>query len=74
MNKIGRPTYPINYKESFIVATANIYGGHGLTLDSNFHLRQLQHIIKAVKFWCSGNEILNMVTPEVFPTSCQACQ
>ena len=36
MNKIGRPTYPINDKEYLIVAADDIEGGHGLTLDSNY--------------------------------------
>ena len=42
MNKIGRPTYLINEKESLIVADADIEGGIGLPLDSNYILRKLQ--------------------------------
>ena len=36
MNEIGRPTYLSNTKEYFIVTAANIEGGHGLPLDSNY--------------------------------------
>ena len=40
MNKIGHPTYLINYKESLIDETAEIEGGNGLPLDSNYCLEQ----------------------------------
>ena len=66
MNKIGHPTYLSNDKESLIVAAAEIEGGHGLPLDSNSILDQLKHLIKAVKWWCVDNEIINDVTPQVF--------
>ena len=57
-----------------IVATDDIGGGHHLTLDINSILEQLQRVIKAVKFWCGDNEILNNATPQVFLLNCQACQ
>ena len=38
MNKIGRPTYLSNDKESLIFAAADIKGGHGLPLDGNYIL------------------------------------
>ena len=49
MNKIGRPTYLSNYKEYLIFSDADIEGGHGLPLDSNYTLEKLHHFIKAVK-------------------------
>ena len=49
MNKIGRPTYLNNDKESLIVAASEIEGGHDLPLDSNYLLENLQRVIKAVK-------------------------
>ena len=36
------------------------------TLDSNSLLDQLQRSIKAVKFWCDDNDILNNVTVQLF--------
>ena len=38
MNKIGLSTYLSNYKESLIVLAADIEGGNGLPLDSNYIL------------------------------------
>ena len=50
------------------------------TLDSNYLLDQLQCSIKAVKFWCGDNYILNNVTlqlflpiPQVFPLKLDIC-
>ena len=74
MNKIGRPTYLNNDKESLIVSVACIEGVHGLRLDSKKILEKLQHVIKAVKFWCGNNYIINNVTPKVLTPSHQACQ
>ena len=74
MNKIGRPTYLSNNKEYLIVAAYEIEGGHGLTLDSNYLLGQLQHVIKDFKFYIYDIEIPNNVTLEVFPPSRQARQ
>ena len=74
MIKIVRPTYLSNDKYSLIVAAANIEGGHGLPLDHNYILDQLQLVIKAVKFWCGDNHIINNVTPQLFLPSRQACQ
>ena len=51
MNKIGRPTYLSNDKESLVLAAASIEGGHVLPLYSNYILGELQHVIKAFKFW-----------------------
>ena len=44
------------------------------TLYSNSLLEQLQHSIKAVKFWCGDNAILNNVTLQVFLPIRQLCQ
>ena len=74
MHKIGCPTYLSNDKESLIVSATEIEGGHGLPLDSNSLLDQLQCVIKAVKCWCGDNEILNNATPQVFTPSRQTCQ
>ena len=74
MNKIGHPTYLSNAKESLIVAAADIEGGHGLTMDSNYLLELLQRVIKTVKCWHGDNDGLNNFTPQVFPSSCQLCQ
>ena len=73
MNKIGRPIYLSNDKESLMVSDAGIKGGHGIPLVSNSLLGKLKRVIKAVKFWCGDNYILNNVTPQVFPPSCQSC-
>ena len=69
MNKIGRPTYLSNDKEYLIVAVDENEVGHGLPLDSNHILDQLQHVIKSVKFWCGDNETPNNVIPQVFSPS-----
>ena len=74
MNKIGRPTYLSNDKESCIVAADENGGGCVLPLDSNYIMYQLQHVIKGVRFWCGDNDILNNITPQVFTPSRQACQ
>ena len=50
MNKIGPPTYLSNDKDYLIVAAAEIEGGHGLPLDSNYILEQLQRVIKTFNF------------------------
>ena len=63
MNKVDIPTYLSNNKESLIVATTDIQGGHGPPLDSNSILEQLQRVIKAFKCWYGDNYILNNVTP-----------
>ena len=74
MNNIGRPNYLSNDKDSLIVVASDIEGDHVLPLDSNYLLDQLQHVIKAVKFWCSNNDVLNNTTPQVFLSSRQVCQ
>ena len=74
MNKISRPTYLGSYKSSLVVAAADIEGVHGLILECNYLLVQLQYFIKSVKFCCGDNYILNNVTPQLFPPSCQVCQ
>ena len=74
MNKIGRPTYLSNDMESLIVVAAEIEGGHGLPLESNFILGQLQCVIKAVKLLCGDNDIINNATPQLFMPSLQVCQ
>ena len=66
MNKIGLPNYLSNDKESLIVASDDIEGGHGLHLDSNSILDQLHCVIKAVKFCCSNNDIINMLPLKYF--------
>ena len=71
-NKIGCLTYLSNDKESLIVAYADIEGGHGLPLDSNYILGQLQHAIKAAKCWFGDNHIISKVTLKLFLPSCQA--
>ena len=45
-----------------IVAASDIEGGHDLPLESNYILEQLHIVIKAVKFWCGDNYIINNVT------------
>ena len=74
MNKIGRPTYLSNENESLIVAAADMEGDHVLLVDINFLLEQLQHVIKAIKFWCDNNDIIDSVTPQVLPPIFQVCQ
>ena len=74
MNKIVRPTYLSNKKDSLIIAYDAIEGGHGITLDSNYIWGQLKRVIKAVKFWCGNNYTLNNITPQVFTPSCQVFQ
>ena len=69
MNKIGRPTYLGNDKESLIVADSDIGGGHGLPLDINYLLEHMERIIKAVKCWYGDNYIINNVTPEFIKRS-----
>ena len=66
MNKIGRPTYLSSDKESLIVSVACIEGVHGLRLDSKKILEKLQHVIKAINFWCGNNYIIYFVTPQLF--------
>ena len=61
--KIGQPTYLSNYKYYLIVASVEIGGGHGLPLVSNSLLEQFQNVVKAFKFWCGDNDILNNSTP-----------
>ena len=46
MNKLVHPTYLSNAKEYLIVEAADIEGGHGLTMDSNYPLELLQRVIK----------------------------
>ena len=74
MNKIVRSTYLSNDKDSLIVEDAEIEGGRGLPLDINYLLDQFQPVINDVKLWCGDNDILNNVTPQVFPPTCQVCQ
>ena len=74
MNKTSCPTYHINDKEYLIVSASDIEGGHGLPLDSNYILWQLQHVLKAVNFWCGDNDIIKNVTHQVFTQSRQACR
>ena len=71
MNKMVHPTYLGNEKESLIVAAADIEGFHGVPLGSNSILDQLQRDIKAVKFFCGDNYILDNVTPQVFTPICK---
>ena len=74
MEKIGCPTYLSTDKEYLIVVDAEIEDDHDLTLDSNSLWEQLQHVMKAIKFWCGDNEILNNTTPKIFPPSHQSCK
>ena len=74
MNKICLPNYLINDKEYLIVAADEIEGYHGLPLDSNSILELLQRVIKAVKFWCGDNDIIDNFTPQLLPPSHQMCQ
>ena len=50
MNKSGFPNYLGNDKEYWIYSYDEIEGGHGLPLDSNYLLEQLQHVINDVLF------------------------
>ena len=74
MNKIFRPNYLSNDKEYLLFVDDEIERGYGLSLDSNSLLYQLEHVVKAIKFGCGDNEILNNITPKVFLPSGQACQ
>ena len=74
MNEIDRPNYLSNTKDFLIVTAAEIEGGHGLHLDSNYFLYQLQCIFKAIKCWCVDIVIIKNVTPQVFLPSRQAVQ
>ena len=56
MNKIVRPTYLSNYKEYLIFSASDTEGVHGLTLDSNYLLGQLNNVIKSVKLWCGDKK------------------
>ena len=49
MNETGLPTYLINDKEYVMVAADEVDGDHGLPLYSNYILKQLHYVIKAVK-------------------------
>ena len=74
MNKIGRTTYLSNYNESLIVASDYIESDRGLPLGSNSLLGKFQRVIEAIKFLCGYNYIINNVTHQVFPPSCQVYQ
>ena len=74
MNKIVFLPYLGDDQESLMVANAGIKGVHGLPLDGNSPLYQLQRVIKSIKCWCCDNEIPKNVTTQVFPPSRQACQ
>ena len=50
MNNIGRSTYLSNDKDYLIVAAADIEGGNGINLDSNYLWGKLQRVINAIKF------------------------
>ena len=51
MKKAGSPTYLSQDRESFMIESADIEDGHGLTLDSKGISDQLQCIIKSAKVW-----------------------
>ena len=74
MNKIVHPTYLSNEKKYLVVASADIEGVHGIPLDSTYILDHLQRDIKAVKFCCGDNYILDNVTLQVFTPNCKKCQ
>ena len=74
MNKIGLPTYLGNENDYLMVVSAEIEGGHGLPLGSNYLLEKFQNVIKAVNFWCGDNEILKNVAPQLFTPSHQEFQ
>ena len=46
--KIGRRTYPNTYEEALVVASAEIEGVHGLPIDVNALVAELQLFIKAI--------------------------
>ena len=66
MNEIGIPNYLCNDKSSLIVAAADIEGGRGLPLYSNYLLGKLKHFIKSVKLYCGDCDILKNATPKYF--------
>ena len=58
MKKPVQQTYLNEIKESLVMVSTDIEGGHGLPLDCHGVSKQLQNIVKPVKYWCGDNKIL----------------
>ena len=58
MKKNARPTYLDEDKESLVIASAEIEGGHGLTFYCNSLSEKFQEFSKAVKSRCGDINIL----------------
>ena len=57
MNKSGQQTYLDEDEESLVVASTNIEGDHGLTLDCLGFKQQLQIVSKDIKSQCGDYDI-----------------
>ena len=57
MKKSGHQTYLNEDKESLVVASDNIEGGHGLPLDCRGVFQQLQNAVKDTKYRCGDYDI-----------------
>ena len=57
MNKAGHPTYLNEDEESFLVASSDIEGDHGLPLYRHGVAQQLQNVFEAVNSWCGDYDI-----------------
>ena len=49
INKSGQQTYPNKDKESLVLSSSDIEGGHFLPLDCCGVAQQLQNVIKSIK-------------------------
>ena len=57
INKSGQQTYPNKDKESLVIPSAKIEGGHVLPLYYCGVAQQLQNVIKSIKSWCGDYTI-----------------
>ena len=55
--KAGLLSYLSKYKESLLFASAEVEGGHGISLESNTLSDQLESALKPVEFWRGDNNI-----------------
>ena len=58
--KVGRPTYLNSYEEALVVASAEIEGAHGLTIDVNKLGSEMQVVIRAV----NARQSTKVITPK----------
>ena len=55
--KVGRPTYLNSDEGEMVVVSADIEGSHGLPIDANTLVAELQFVIKAVNAQKSTKDI-----------------